>query len=135
MFGAQRPANWAQLFQFGVVGASGYVVNLTAFTLLTLLLDVQHISAAVLAFCVAVSNNFVWNRIWTFRETAGRRDTGFQATRFFTVSLAGLGVNLAVLALLVDALGAPDIPSQAVAVAVATPVNFIGNKLWTFSWT
>ncbi len=44
-------------------------------------------------------------------------------------------MNLAVLSLLVDALGAPDIPSQAVAVAVATPVNFIGNKLWTFSWT
>jgi putative flippase GtrA len=133
--GAQRPANWAQLFQFGVVGASGYVVNLTAFTLLTLLLDVQHIAAAVLAFCVAVSNNFIWNRIWTFRESAEGGNTGFQATRFFAVSLAGLGVNLAALALLVDALGAPDIPSQALAVAVATPVNFVGNKLWTFSWT
>jgi putative flippase GtrA len=133
--GAQQPANWAQLFQFGVVGAAGYVVNLTVFTVLTLALDLHHIAAAILAFCVAVSNNFVWNRIWTFRETAGRRDAGFQATRFFAVSLAGLSVNLAVLALLVDALGAPDIPSQAVAVAVATPVNFIGNKLWTFSWT
>ena len=44
-------------------------------------------------------------------------------------------MNLAVLALLVDALGAPDIPSQAVAVALATPVNFVGNKLWTFAWT
>ena len=44
-------------------------------------------------------------------------------------------MNLAVLALLVDVLGAPDIPSQAVAVAVATPVNFVGNKLWTFAWT
>jgi putative flippase GtrA len=133
--GARQPANWAQLFQFGVVGAAGYVVNLTVFTLLTLVLDLHHIVAAILAFCIAVSNNFVWNRIWTFRETAERRGAGFQATRFFTVSLGGLGVNLAVLALLVDALGAPDIPSQAVAVAVATPVNFIGNKLWTFSWT
>jgi putative flippase GtrA len=133
--GAQQPANWAQLFQFGVVGAAGYIVNLTVFTLLTLGLDVHHITAAILAFCVAVSNNFVWNRIWTFRESAAGGHTGFQATRFFTVSLGGLGVNLAVLALLVDALGAPGIPSQAVAVAVATPVNFIGNKLWTFSWT
>jgi putative flippase GtrA len=133
--GARKPANWAQLFQFGVVGATGYVVNLTAFALLTLTFDVHHITAAILAFCVAVSNNFVWNRIWTFRETAGRRHAGFQATRFFVVSLGGLGVNLAVLALLVDALGAPDIPSQAVAVAVATPVNFIGNKLWTFGYT
>ncbi len=133
--GARRPANWAQLFQFGVVGAVGYVVNLGVFTVLTLALDVGHIRAAVLAFCVAVSNNFLWNRVWTFRESAEGGHTGFQATRFFAVSLGGLAVNLAVLALLVDVFGAPDIPSQAVAIAVAVPVNFIGNKLWTFAWT
>ena len=132
--GARRPANWAQLFQFGVVGAVGYVINLAVFALLTVGLNVHHILAAVLAFCVAVSNNFLWNRIWTFRESAAGGHAGFQATRFFAVSLAGLGVNLGVLALLVDVLGAPEIPSQAVAVAVATPVNFIGNKLWTFAW-
>jgi putative flippase GtrA len=133
--GTRRPANWAQLFQFGVVGAAGYVVNLAVFAVLTLALDVQHILAAVLAFCVAVTNNFLWNRLWTFRESAEGGHAGFQATRFFAVSLGGLAVNLGVLALLVDLLGAPELPAQAVAVAVATPVNFIGNKLWTFAWT
>ena len=132
--GAQRPANWTQLFQFGVVGAVGYVVNLAVFTVLTLILDVEHIPAAILAFCVAVSNNFLWNRVWTFRESAEGGHAGFQATRFFAVSLAGLAVNLAMLALLVDVLGASDIPSQAIAIAIAVPVNFIGNKLWTFAW-
>jgi putative flippase GtrA len=34
--------------------------------------------------------------------------------------------------MLVDVLGAPELPSQAFAVAVAMPLNFIGNKLWTF---
>jgi dolichol-phosphate mannosyltransferase len=128
--GARRPANWAQLFQFGVVGAVGYVVNLVVFAVLTLTLDVQHILAAVLAFCVAVTNNFLWNRIWTFRESAEGGHAGFQATRFFAVSLGGLVVNVAVLALLVDVLGAPELPSH----AIAMPVNFIGNKLWTFAW-
>jgi putative flippase GtrA len=132
--GARRPANWAQLFQFGVVGAVGYVVNLVVFAVLTLTLDVQHILAAVLAFGVAVTNNFLWNRIWTFRESAEGGHAGFQATRFFAVSLGGLGVNVAVLALLVDVLGAPELPSQAIAIAIAMPVNFIGNKLWTFAW-
>jgi putative flippase GtrA len=130
--GARRPANWVQLFQFGVVGASGYVVNLAIFAVLTQAFDVHHIAAAVGAFAVAVSNNFVWNRTWTFRETAVGGHAGFQAARFFAVSLVGLGVNLAVLAVLVDLLGGPEVPSQAVAVAAAMPVNFIGNKLWTF---
>jgi dolichol-phosphate mannosyltransferase len=128
--GSRKPENWLQLFKFGVVGASGYVVNLVVFAALTQGLDVHHLPAAVGAFCVAVSSNFFWNRHWTFGATEGH--AGFQAARFFTVSLFGLGVNLVVLALLVDVAGAPELASQALAVAVAMPVNFIGNKLWTF---
>jgi putative flippase GtrA len=128
--GSRKPANWLQLFKFGVVGASGYAINLIVFAGLTGGLGVHHIVAAVGAFCVAVSSNFFWNRHWTFSATQGH--AGFQAARFFTVSVAGLGVNLAVLAVLVDLAGVPELPSQAVAVAVAMPVNFIGNKLWTF---
>ena len=130
--GVQEPANWAQLLRFGVVGVSGYVVNLGVFTFMTLILDAHHIPAAVLAFCVAVSNNFLWNRLWTFRESAAGGHPGFQATRFFAVSFGALGVNLALLEVLVDVVGVPEVPSQAVAVALAMPVNFIGNKLWTF---
>jgi putative flippase GtrA len=128
--GTRRPANWLQLFKFGIVGASGYVVNLTVFGVLTQALDAHHLAAAVVAFCIAVSNNFLWNRQWTFRATAGR--PGSQAPRFFTVSVIALGINLVLLELLVSVAGLAELPSQAVAVAVAMPVNFIGNKLWTF---
>lgn len=128
--GTRRPDNWAQLFKFGVVGASGYVVNLVVFALLTGAADFHHIPAAVGAFCVAVTNNFIWNRVWTFRARDGH--AGFQAARFFTVSVVGLGFNLALLELLVSVAGLPELPSQAAAVALSMPVNFIGNKLWTF---
>ena len=57
-------------------------------------------SAAALAFCVAVTNNFLWNRHWTFQATDGH--AGFQAARFLTVSLLALGFNLIVLELLVS---------------------------------
>ncbi len=129
--GTRKPENWIQLFKFGVVGASGYFVNLTAFALLNELAGVHYLVAAIVAFCIAVSNNFVWNRAWTFRGTEGH--PGFQAARFLIVSVAALGINLAVLALLVDAAGVQALPAQALAVAVAMPCNFIGNKLWTFA--
>jgi putative flippase GtrA len=128
--GTRRPSNWLQLFKFGVVGVSGYVVNLIVFSALTLAADVHHIPAAVLAFCVAVTNNFLWNRLWTFRATEGH--AGFQAMRFFVISVAALGVNLVVLEILIAELGIAEVPAQAIAVAFAMPVNFIGNKLWTF---
>jgi putative flippase GtrA len=128
--GTREPENWVQLFKFGVVGVTGYVVNLIVFALLTQELDMYHLLAAVASFCVAVTNNFLWNRHWTFQATEGH--AGFQAIRFFAVSLLALGVNLLFLYLLVDVGSAPELPSQAVAVALAMPFNFLGNKLWTF---
>jgi putative flippase GtrA len=128
--GTRKPENWIQLFKFGLVGASGYVINLAVFALLDQALGVHHLLAAVLSFCVAVTNNFLLNRHWTFQATAGH--AGFQAARFFAVSVMALGVNLILLYLLVDVAGAPELPSQAISVALAMPFNFIGNKLWTF---
>jgi putative flippase GtrA len=127
--GTLKPGNWVQLFQFGVVGASGYVVNLAVFAVLVGPVDLHYIPAAVLAFCVAVTNNFWWNRHWTFDARHGH--AGFQAARFLTVSVLALGVNLIALELLVRG-GVTDVPAQALAVIIAMPFNFIGNKLWTF---
>jgi putative flippase GtrA len=128
--GTRKPANWMQLLRFGIVGASGYAVNLAVFALVTGVADVHHLAAAVVAFCVAVANNFAWNRRWTFDARSGH--AGFQAARFFTVSVLGLMVNLALLELFVSVAELPELAAQALAVALTMPVNFIGNKLWTF---
>lgn len=130
--GTRKPANWVQLFKFGVVGASGYVVNLIAFAIFTQGLDLHHIPAAIGAFLIAVTNNFTWNRHWTFRAEAPGGHPAHQGARFLAVSVVGLGVNLVVLEALVRGTPLGELPSQAIAVAVAMPVNFIGNKLWTF---
>jgi putative flippase GtrA len=126
---ARQPAKWIQLLKFCVVGGSGYLINLAVFALLAGVLDVHHIAAAVGAFVVAVSNNFFWNRHWTFEP--GERPAHFQAARFFAVSIASLAINLIVLELLVSG-GLGELPAQAIAVAVAMPFNFVGNKLFTF---
>ena len=126
----RKPGNWVQLVKFGAVGASGYVVNLAVYTTLVKAFGVHYILAAVLAFCVAVTNNFLWNRHWTFKATEGHM--GFQAARFFTVSVIALGFNLVVLELLVTAADMEKVLAQALAILAATPLNFIGNKLWSF---
>jgi putative flippase GtrA len=128
---ARHPATWVQLFKFGLVGGSGYLINLGVFALLAGYLGAHHTAAAVGAFAVAVTNNFLWNRHWTFGPGDG--PAHFQAARFFAVSLASLGLNLAVLELLLASTAITDLPAQAIAVAVAMPFNFLGNKLWTFA--
>jgi len=127
--GTLKPGNWIQLLQFGIVGGSGYLINLAVFAVVNGALDIHYIPAAIVAFCVAVTNNFWWNRHWTFDAKAGH--AGFQAARFFTVSALALVVNLVALKLLVGG-GMSELPAQAIAVAIAMPFNFVGNKLWTF---
>jgi putative flippase GtrA len=139
--GTMRSENWVQLFQFGLVGLSGYIVNLTVFALLTGSglffrdgsdgLGLHYLPAAVIAFGVAVTNNFLWNRHWTFDARHGH--AGFQAARFFTVSVLALGINLVALELLIQVGDVSELPAQAIAVAFAMPFNFIGNKIWTFA--
>ena len=129
--GARRPANWLELARFGVVGASGYVVNLVVFSLLVHAAGAHYRLAATGAFVVAVANNFFWNRHWTFRARSGH--AGFQAARFLAVSVAAFGFNLLMLEVLIAGLDAPEVPAQAVAIVAATPLSFLGNKLWSFA--
>ncbi len=118
------------LAKFVLVGGSGYLVNLLAFAA-TQSLGVHHLLAATFAFLAAVLNNFHWNRRWTFRAV-GAEALHRQARRFFIVSVAGFLLALLILQLLVDA-GATPLVAQAVAIAAATPLGFLGNRLWTFA--
>ena len=125
----RRPGNWFQLAKFCVVGASGYVVNLAVFATLIHWADMHYIPAAVCSFLVAVTNNYIWNRAWTFRHQRGH--IAYQGLRFLVVSTIALAANLAFLAVLV-ALGMPKVPAQAIAIVLVTPWNFVANKLWSF---
>jgi putative flippase GtrA len=129
--GLRRPHNWLQLIKFCAVGGSGYVVNLCVFALCVEVLGLHHLIAATAAFVVAVTNNFWWNRHWTFRAGHGR--AGFQAARFFTVSIGAFILAATTLELLVSVAGMAELPAQAISIAVVTPVNFVGNKMWSFA--
>lgn len=131
--GLRVSGNWYQLVRFAAVGGSGFVVNLVVFWLIVHPGGQDYRLANVAAYLVAVTNNFAWNRAWTFRDDAAGGHPGFQAARFFAVSLAAQLVALAILEALVVGTDAPKLAAQAVAIVCATPLNFLGNKLWSFS--
>jgi putative flippase GtrA len=125
----RRPGNWVQLAKFSTVGASGYVVNLSVFSALLLGAGVHRLPAATISFLIAVTNNYTWNRLWTFRGVGGH--VAYQGLRFLVVAVCALVANLAILETLVW-LGVPEIPAQAIAIILVMPLNFVGNKLWSF---
>jgi len=125
----RQRSNWAQLAKFCAVGASGYVVNLLVYVALLDGANLHYRLAASGSFLVAVTNNYLWNRLWTFRRDRGH--FGHQGLRFFAMSLIVYLGNLAILTLLVE-LGLGKIVAQAIAIVLVTPANFVGNKLWSF---
>ena len=123
----RAPHNWVQLAKFGLVGLSGYVVNLAVYAAL---LGIGAHKAALVSFIVSAANNYWWNRHWTFSDQKGH--FAQQGLRFFVVALAALAVNQLWLLVFLDWLGWGKIVSQAIAIVLVTPLNFLGNKLWSF---
>ena len=115
---------------FGLVGASGYAVNLAVFQVVYAG-GASHLAAATAAFLVAVANNYLWNRRWTFADAAATSKR-VQAPRFLAVSVAAFGMSLVVLEVLVSVAHVHAVMAQAVAIAVVTPMGYVGQKLWSF---
>ena len=87
--------------------------------------------AGIGAFLIAVVNNFLWNRHWTFGAGDGAR--GRQAARFFTVSLSTLGLTLVLLTVLISVAGIANLPAEALATVAITPLAYHANRRWTFA--
>jgi putative flippase GtrA len=123
----RSPHNWIQLAKFGVVGVAGYALNLIIYALL---LGLGAHTAAVISFVVSAANNYWWNRHWTFAHQKGH--FGVQGLRYLIVTVVALGVNQLWLLVFLDWFGWGKLVSQAIAIALIVPVNFLGNKLWSF---
>jgi putative flippase GtrA len=126
----RAPHNWVQLGKFCAVGVSGYVINLAVYTALLKWAGLHYLGAAAVSFCAAVSNNYWWNRHWTFRGQRGH--FAYQGMRFVVVSVVALVANLVILRVLVG-FGMDKVLAQAIAIVLVTPLNFVGNKLWSFA--
>jgi dolichol-phosphate mannosyltransferase len=118
-----------ELLKFSVVGASGYLVNLAVYGVLLRGAGLHYLAAGACSFVVAAANNYWWNRHWTFVHQKGH--VYYQGLRFLIVSLVALGANLGILHLLIQA-GLGKIVAQAIAIVLVMPLNFVGNKLWSF---
>jgi putative flippase GtrA len=126
--GIRSHHNWLELARFCIVGGSGYIINVGLFTI-----AYKHVAypvAFVFAFAVAATNNFFWNRLWTFKIEHGVPHV--QYARFLAVSVLALAIDLTALALLVEVFGVHKPVAAAIAIVVATPISFLGNKLWSF---
>ena len=115
--------------KFCVVGAVGYADQPRASTRAADSRRRPLPAAATCSFLVAVTSNYMLNRYWTFHDRrAGSRFAGYAFLR----RLARLARRESARPPPADHARAGPAPAQAIAIVLVTPLNFIGNKLWSF---
>jgi putative flippase GtrA len=122
-----------QFLRFCLVGASGVGVNALIMWLLYTGLGLHYLLSSIGAFTVASINNFLLNKSLTFADKGWALSRLIsQYARFLAVSLLGLGINLAVLAALVEIFKLNAVLANLVGVLAATVSNFLGSKFVAF---
>lgn len=118
-----------QLAKFSLVGSSGYAVNIAVYATLVQLAGFDPLPAAACSFLTAAASNYALNRVWTFRQSLG--SVTRQGLRFLIVSTVVGTASLLVLTTL-RTLGLGGVEAQALAVIIAMPLSFTGNRIWSF---
>lgn len=126
----QLDNNLKRFIKFLIVGAIGTIINLIVFYLLLKYLSMWYIFAAVISFGVAVTNNYLLNKKWTFVVS-----TRSSYLKFILISLEGLAINIGALFLLVEFFKINHLLAQVIAIGIASFVNFYNSQRFVFKFS
>ncbi len=119
-----------KFIKFGIVGFSGMIVDFGVTYLLKEKAGLNKFLSNSAGFVLAATNNYIWNRLWTFHSTS--QDIPVEYLSFFTISLIGLGINNLTIYILADRLKWNFYVSKIFATAIVMLWNFSMNLLFTF---
>ncbi len=118
-----------KFIKFGLVGASGLLVDFGFTILCKEVLKIQKYVSNAIGFTLAATSNYILNRVWTYKSS---NPIALEYTEFLIISVLGLGINTLILYLLVSKKKLPFYLSKAIAILVVTLWNFFANTLFTF---
>ncbi len=121
-----------RMMKFGSVGALGAVTNLAIYSTL-IFLDINYNLAAIAAFLVAVTQNFLLNKRWTFRDHDVNVRHRF--VKYLILNFMSFLLNLAILNLVIHYFGTEktvQIAAQALGILGAMSTNFVGSHIVVF---
>lgn len=117
--------------KFGIVGISGVIINMMVYSIL-IFLNINYLLAATISFFIAVTNNFIWNSVWTFKGKAEHKSFKRKYIFFLLISSINFLINMLVLKIMVENLRLGKIISQLIGIGAASTLNFVGNYFITF---
>ena len=125
-----------RLIKFGIVGASGVVVNMGCLYVLKEFAGIPYFVASVIAIELSILSNFTINLLWTWRDRSEEGTLWTKLVRYHVGAgaTAFLG-NYLILVALTELVGMHYMISNLIGIAVGTLANYVINDLWTFKKT
>jgi putative flippase GtrA len=122
------------LLRFLFVGALGSIVNIIIFFIVADLLNFNANLSSIIAFCVAVTQNYLLNHVWSFKKFVNFKVNRKSYVKYVCVNIFGLIINLVVLNLILMEFN-PSIKTtaQLCGVLASTFFNFILSRLYVFN--
>ena len=121
-----------QFIKFCIVGGTAAVINFSIYYSFTERLGMWYIFSAVWAFLISAVFNFIFNKLWTFRNRERGREILKQVFKFAVVMVSGLLINVIIIYSLTDRVGLHYLLAWVFATGVVTFWNFGLNRFWTF---
>lgn len=120
-----------RVLKFGLTGLLGMLIDFGATWLCKEKLKLNKYLANAIGFSLAVSNNYLINRAWTFQSQDDRWALEFG--RFIAVSLIGLGLNTAIIYLFHQRKNGTNFYlAKFIAIGLVFIWNFVANSFFTF---
>ena len=124
-------SNLSQFLVFCGIGIFNTGVHYLVFLFLFKIIGIWYLASSAIGYICGMMNSYILNRYVTFRLRYSPNFTEFM--KFIVVNLVSMGLNLAVLALLVNFGNLIPEIAQVISILASLFVNFVGNKVWTFS--
>ena len=124
---------WTILLRFirvGIVGCSGMIVDFGVTWLCKEKLRWNKYLSNSLGFILAATNNYIWNRLWTFQSES--QAVAREYISFVVIAVIGLGLNNLIIYLLHERLHLNFYLSKLIAIGCVTLWNFSMNYVFTF---
>lgn len=119
-----------KFFKYSIVGVSGTILDLVFLFIFVEFLFLGVILGSVLSFIIAATNNFIFNKIWTFNNKS--KEYRHQYIKFLLVSIVGLIITVFLMFVFNTLIGIWYILAKLMTSGIVLMWNFLGNRLWTF---
>lgn len=118
-----------QILKFGVVGGTAFFIDYGLLFVLTEFAGIHYLISGTISFAASVIYNYILSVVWVF-DPVGERNKAKDMAVFLILSVIGLGINQAIMWVLVEFFGVYYMISKIAATAIVMVYNFITRKIF-----